>query len=135
MNLLMNGNPGHESRERPPSRAADTIAGARARSDTCCRRGLRYRIRVAKFGPVVQRLLHDKAKRHGHRPIDLPVDCREARRQHMGDSEFRGRQHVSIYVEHPWGDAIVATWVTAETATAPMNSRRRTRPSPCGRAR
>ena len=69
----------------------------------------------------------------------------------MGDSEFRGRQHVSIYVEHAWGDAIVATWVetqsrerlrhpgswrrraglrtitpmrsaTAETATAPMNS-------------
>ena len=29
----------------------------------------------------------------------------------MGDSEFRGRQHVSIYVEHAWGDAIVATWV------------------------
>ena len=27
----------------------------------------------------------------------------------MGDSEFRGGQHVSVYVAHAWGDAIVAT--------------------------
>jgi len=57
---------------------------------------------------LFQRLLHDKAGRPRHRPVDLPVDCRATRRQHMGDSEFRGGQHVSVYVARAWGDVIVA---------------------------
>ena len=34
----------------------------------------------------------------------------------MGDPEFRGGQHVSVYVARAWGDAIVATWVKPKPA-------------------
>ena len=109
MNLLMNGIQAtsavtgrrHELRIRSQEHGPDRILVAVEH--------FRHRNRAAKYGPAVQRLLHDKAERHGHRPFDLPVDCRAARRRHMGDLEFRGGQHVSVYVAHAWGDAIVAT--------------------------
>jgi hypothetical protein len=33
----------------------------------------------------------------------------------MGDSEFRGGQHVSVYVARAWGDVIVAPWVKTQS--------------------
>ena len=38
--------------------------------------------------------------------------------EHMGNSEFRGGQHVSVYVARAWGDAIVATWVKTQGGRA-----------------
>jgi signal transduction histidine kinase len=70
--------PGHETRDRPPSRTADSIERARVRSDARCGRGFRHRNRARKCRSTVQRLLHDETGRHGHRAIDLPVDYRAA---------------------------------------------------------
>ena len=41
----------------------------------------------------------------------------------MGDSEFRGGQHVSVYVARAWGDAIVATWVETQGRAAVSGAR------------
>ena len=108
MNLLMNGIQAdsavtgrrHELRIRSQEHGPDHILVAVEDTGTGNR--------AAKCGQAVQRLFHDKAGWFGHRPIDLPGDCRAARRRHRGDSEFRGGQHVSVYVAHAWRDVIVA---------------------------
>ena len=41
----------------------------------------------------------------------------------MGHSEFRGGQHVSVYVARAWGDAIVATWVETQGGAAVSGAR------------
>ena len=45
---------------------------------------------------ALQRLLHHQAQRHGHGPVDLPLDHREPRRQIMGLAQRRARRDLSV---------------------------------------
>ncbi len=76
------------------------------------------RPRPGKREQTLQCLLHHQAQRHGHGPVDLPLDHRGSRREVVGFAQRRTRCDVSVYLTVLPGSPLV-TGMQAGSASAP----------------
>ena len=96
---------GDGARRRPA--AATLVRSARPGDEEvlCSVRDIRRRHRSREHEPPVQRLLHDQGRRHGHGPVDRPLDRRIAWRPHMGFQQRRRRGDLSPSALPLWREA------------------------------
>ena len=110
MDLVMNGIQAIKTRAGPPTRIADTIAGAWARSDLIAVEDSGLGIEPENVDRLFNAFFTTKPSGMG---IGLSI-CRSIIEQHdgrthMGHSEFSGRRRVSSYIAPLSRDGIVVT--------------------------